>query len=506
MDGADYTVSNSRGKWFLKGRGKYWGIPTGILLGSLLLGFSGCVTVGPDYVSPLLPVSKDWHGELKQGLTAKEKDPQALAVWWTQFNDPVLTSLIERAAAGNLDLKKAQARVREARARRSLARSELFPTLDALAGGSKVRSSEETGTGTTTDLFNLSFDAGWELDIFGGHRRSSEAASASLQASQESRRDVLVSLLAEVALNYIEVRTFQARMATAELNLESQTETYQLTLWRYEAGLIDQLAVQQARFTLESIRSQIPGLRQGLEESMNHIAVLLGESPGRVHKELENPRPVPVTPLEVAVGTPIEVLRQRPDLRRAERELAAQTARIGVAVSDLYPKFKLSGSIGLEALSLDNLFTAGSRKMVGALGISWPIFRAGAIRQNIEIQSALQEQALVAYEDALLKALEEVENALVAYSEEHLRRKSLLETTRAAQRVVELTQDKYQAGLTDFSEVLEALRTLWSFQDQLARSEGTVSINLVRLNKALGGGWISPEEYNKNGREQGEKK
>jgi len=471
-------------------RGNYFGSLTGILLASLILTFYGCATVGPDYVSPGLSMAKDWHTGLNQGLTAKEMDPQTLAAWWTQFNDPELSSLIERAAAGNLDLKKAQARVREARARRGLAKADLFPTLDALGTGSQSRSSEETGSGKTVDLFHLGFDAGWELDIFGGLRRSAEAAEANLQASQEGRRDVLVSLLAEMALNYIEVRTNQARIAVAEANLESQSETYQLIVWRYEAGLSDELAVQQARYTLENIRSQVPVLRTGLEESMNRIAVLLGEQPGQVHKELEQPMPIPVTPLRVAVGLPADVLRRRPDVRRAERDLAAQTAKIGVAAADLYPKFKLSGSIGLEALSLDNLFSFGSRILTGGLRISWPIFHAGAIRQNIEVQSAVQEQALIAYEAALLQALEEVENALVAYAEEHARRQSLIETTRAAQRVAQLTQDKYQAGLTDFGTVLEAQRTLWSFQDQLTKSDGTVSINLVRLNKAMGGGWI----------------
>jgi multidrug efflux system outer membrane protein len=306
---------------------------------------------------------------------------------------------------------------------------------------------------------------------------------------------VLVSLLAEVALNYVEVRTFQARLAFAEANLEAQNETHQLTLWRYQAGLSDELAVQQARYNLENTRSQIPTLRTGLEEAMNRIAVLLGEQPGRVHKEIEKQVPIPVAPLEVAVGVPVDTLRRRPDIRRAERQLAAQTARIGVATADLYPKFTLSGSIGLEALSLNNL-SSGIWTLSGGPRISWAIFKAGAIRQNIEVQSALQEQYLIAYETAVLSALEEVENALVAYAEEQQRRQSLSEATQAAQKAVELAQHKYQAGLTDFSNVLDAQRSLLSFQDQLAQSDGTVTSNLVRLYKALGGGWTSmaPDE------------
>jgi multidrug efflux system outer membrane protein len=322
-----------------------------------------------------------------------------------------------------------------------------------------------------------------------------EAAEADLGAKQEDLHDVLVSLLAEVAVNYLDVRTFQVRLAVAEANLEAQSETYQLAQWRYEAGLSDELTVQQARYNLENTRSQIPTLRTGLEEAMNRIAVLLGEQPGKLHAELEKREPIPVTPLNVAVGVPADLLRRRPDVRQAERQLAAQTARIGVATADLYPKFTLSGSIGLEALSLNNL-SSGIWTLSGGPRISWAIFKAGAIRQNIEVQSALQEQYLIAYETAVLSALEEVENALVAYAEEQQRRQSLSEATQAAQKAVELAQHKYQAGLTDFSNVLDAQRSLLSFQDQLAQSDGTVTSNLVRLYKALGGGWTSmaPDE------------
>jgi NodT family efflux transporter outer membrane factor (OMF) lipoprotein len=460
-----------------------------------ILTFAGCATVGPDYVPPDTPVSATWHTQLKGGLITEEMDPKTLAAWWTTLNDPELSSLIDRAVAGNLDLKKALARVREARARRGIAKADLFPTLDATGSATWSRTSKDTGSGKTSDLYAASFDAGWELDIFGGVRRSVEAAEADLGAKQEDLHDVLVSLLAEVAVNYLDVRTFQVRLAVAEANLQAQSETYQLAQWRYEAGLSDELTVQQARYNLENTRSQIPTLRTGLEEAMNRIAVLLGEQPGKLHAELEKREPIPVTPLNVAVGVPADLLRRRPDVRQAERQLAAQTARIGVATADLYPKFTLSGSIGLEALSLNNL-SSGIWTLSGGPRISWAIFKAGAIRQNIEVQSALQEQYLIAYETAVLSALEEVENALVAYAEEQQRRQSLSEATQAAQKAVELAQHKYQAGLTDFSNVLDAQRSLLSFQDQLAQSDGTVTSNLVRLYKALGGGWTSmaPDE------------
>jgi len=457
---------------------------------------SGCVTVGPDYVAPGASVSKYWHTQIKGGIISEEMGPQTLAAWWTILNDQELSILIERAMTGNLDLKKARARVREARARRGVAKAGLFPTLDSTGSVTSSSSSKDTGTGKTSDLYSASFDAGWELDIFGGLRRSVEAAGADLEASQEDLRDVLVSLLAEVALNYVEVRTYQARISVAEENLKAQDETHQLTKWRYQAGLSDELAVQQARYNLESTRSQIPTLRTGLEEAMNRIAVLLGEQPGKVHEELKKPVLIPAAPLKVAVGVPADVLRRRPDVRRTERELAAQTARVGVATADLYPKFSLSGSIGLEALSLNDLFSSATKTVTGGSLITWPIFRGGAIRQNIEVQSALHEQALIKYETVVLSALEEVENALVAYAEEQGRRDALSAAEEAAQKAAELAQQKYKAGLTDFNNVLEAQRSLLTFKDQLAQSEGTVTSNLIRLYKALGGGWKSlyPDE------------
>jgi len=253
--------------------------------------------------------------------------------------------------------------------------------------------------------------------------------------------------------------------------------------------LSDELDVNQATYNLENTLSQIPTLRIGKEEAMNRIAVLLGEQPGKVHAELNKRNPIPVTPVNVAIGIPSELLRRRPDVRRAERELAAQTARIGVATADLYPKFTLSGSIGLEAFSISNLLSFGTRTISGGPAFTWSIFNAGAIRQNIEVQTSLQEQYLVAYESAVLSALEEVENALAAYAEEQQRREALSKATLAAQKAVELAGNKYQAGLTDFTNVLDAQVALLSFQDQLAQSEGTVTSNLVRLYKALGGGW-----------------
>ena len=457
----------------------------------VMLSFAGCASVGPDYVKPDIKAPAGWHSTLKSGLVSSDMDPDTLASWWTTLNDPQLSGLVERAIAGNLDLKKANARVREARARRGMASADYLPALDASASGARKYNSESSNSSGTTELYNAGFDASWELDIFGGVRRSVEAAGANLQAAQEDLHDVLVSLLGEVAMNYIELRAYQARIAVAEGNISKQSETYQVALWRQQAGLGDELAVQEALYSLESTRSQLPGLRSGLEEALNRIAVLLGEQPGSIHKQLEKTAAIPVVSNDVAVGVPADMLRRRPDVRRAERELAAQTARVGVATAELYPKFRLIGSIGIDALSLSGLVSTPARSYSFGPGISWPIFRGGAIRSNIEVQSALQEQALIAYEKAVLDALEEVENVLTAYVEEQRKRESLVIAEEAARKAVDIAVGKYEAGLTDFLVVLVAQRSLLSFQDQLAQSNGKVTSNLIKLYKALGGGWES---------------
>jgi len=456
---------------------------------SALFFLPGCWTVGPDYVPQTVSVSPQWNSTLGRGLTTAGTDGDNVAKWWTTLGDPDLCALMGRAVSGNLDLRKAWSRVREARAQRGVREAGAFPTLEATGSVGRSGSGEKSGGGRENDLYSAGFDARWELDVFGGVRRLVEAAEADLAASRENLNDLLVSLTAEVALNYVEARTFQARLWVAQANLAIQQQTFELIQWRHQAGLSDELALQQARYNLESTRSHIPNLRTGLEQAKNRLAVLTGQPPGAVHAVLARERPVPVTPPTVAVGVPAETVRRRPDIRRAERELAAQTARIGVAVADLYPKFRLTGSIGLESIRSDDLFQAASRVWRIGPSISWNIFDAGAIRRNIEVQSVRQEQYLIAYELTVLSALEEVENTLTAYVEEHLRRERLSDAVNAARRAVELSQDRYKAGLVGFSNVLDAQRSLLSFQDQLAQSDGTATSNLVRLYKALGGGW-----------------
>ena len=462
--------------------------PPWIILAALLM-CAGCFAVGPDYKTPDIVPPVEWSRDLRGGLNAAEPEAETLAEWWTTLRDTELSNLVERAIAGNPDLKKAQARIREARARRGVAEAGLFPTLNLGGSATVGRSSEDTGSGQRRELYRTGFDASWEVDVFGGVRRSIEAAQGEVEASAADYQAVLVSLCAEVALNYVDARTLQTQLQVAEENLKAQAETLQLTEWRFAAGLVSSLDVEQAKTNLESTRSQLPKLRSSIEAAKNRLAILLGVFPGTLEAQLAAKKPIPEAPLEVAVGVPAEALRRRPDVRRAERQLAAQTARIGVATADLYPKFSLPGSIGLEALSANHLFSTGNRvwSLVGSF--AWTVFDGGAIRQNIEVQNALQEQALEQYEAAILTALEEVENSLVAYAEEQDRRDTLTEATQAAQRAAQLARDQYASGLIDFQTVLDAERSVLSFQDQLAQSKGQVTSNVISLYKALGGGW-----------------
>jgi NodT family efflux transporter outer membrane factor (OMF) lipoprotein len=471
-------------------KGKWPGLRP-LLLAAVLMA-AGCAAVGPDYVAPEIPAPAAWQADFGGGEDTTAPDPSRLEYWWANLDDPILSDLIDMALAQSLDVKQALSRVREARARRGVSDAGMFPTLDLSADASQSRS----GNNAVRESYGGSFDAGWELDLFGGVRRAREAALAELQAGMADLSDVLVSLTAEVGLNYVDVRTYQARLAVAKANLASQQETYELIQGRYAVGLGNELALQQARYNLESTRSRIPSLVTGGAAALNRLTVLTAKPPDKLHAMLIEPHPIPVAPITIAVGIPAQALQRRPDIRRAERELAAQTARIGVAEAERYPKIRLSGSIGLEAGKLADLFDGAALFWNHGPRISWNIFDAGAIRNSIKTQEAVQEQSLIAYEAAVLEALEEVENAMTAFAQEQLRRLRLTHAVEAAQLAEKLSRDKFSAGLIGFSDVLDVQRTLLSFQDQLAESDGTVTANLIRLYKALGGGW-SPSMLDK---------
>ncbi|MCF8031881.1 MAG: efflux transporter outer membrane subunit [Desulfarculaceae bacterium] len=471
----------------------------GLAVAGLLL-LSGCMKVGPDYKPPKKQVPPTWQ---QAGDPSLPRIQANLVNWWEVFDDPQLSGLIKRADLGNLDLKAAVSRVKQARAQLGVVTGELYPQLDANADGTRQQASKNslsnpTGLGITGEEFQLGASASWEIDLFGRIRRSVEAAQADLQASKEDRTDVMVSLYSQVAQTYLTARTLQARISATQENIESQKGVLKLTQARFKWGLATDLDVSQAETVLGSSQAELPPLRTSLVEAFNTLALLLGLPPSSLKKELDKPMPIPVPPEKVAVGVPADLLRQRPDIRRAERQLAAATARIGVATADLYPRFTLLGSLGTVATNASDLFGAGSLAYSIGPSISWNIFAGGSIRSQIKVQDALTEQALLTYESTLLAALKEVEDALEAFKQEKRRQVALAQTVASSRRALELAVRLYKEGLQDFQPVLDAQRNLFNYDNQLASSRGQVAIDLVVIYQALGGGW-DPQDNDATG-------
>jgi NodT family efflux transporter outer membrane factor (OMF) lipoprotein len=460
----------------------------GAIVPLVVLALAGCASVGPDYVAPQPQVPAAWS-------EAGDAAPMApvgadLSHWWRRLDDPALSGLIDAALAGSTDLRSARASLREARARRALAGAELLPTVTGLASGSHSRISPQNGgDSTSSELYSAGFDASWELDVFGGIRRGVEAAQADLEASEADLHATQVSVTAEVALNYVEVRAAQTRLAIARSNLESQSETLQLTDWRAQAGLVSSLDVEQSRANREQTRAQIPSLETSQAQAEHRLAILLGQAPGALREALAAPAPILPLPDRLAVGIPADTLRQRPDVRAAERKLAAQTARVGQAEAARYPSFTLSGSIGLEALTLGALGGNGTLVQSLVVAVGATLFDGGRLRQRVEIQSAVQEQALIGYEAAVLTALEEVENALVALTNSRSREEALRSAADAARNAALLARHRYTSGLIDFQTLLDTERTVLSIEDSVAITQAEGASALVQLYKALGGGW-----------------
>jgi multidrug efflux system outer membrane protein len=476
----------------------------------------GC-TVGPNYKRPDFPTPAAWNEAQQHGIETASAD---LTRWWTEFDDPLLNSLVDRAVRSNLDLRVAQARIREARANRGVVEAGAWPTVGTSGSYTRVRSSEnafaispqgggatsaqacgpaplpacpaKTGSSLDQNFYKAGFDASWEIDVFGGVRRSVEAADASVEASVEDLRDTLVTLLGDVARNYVDVRGFQQRLTVARANLKAQQDTLELTQVRFQAGLASDLDVAQAEAQINSTAAQIPVLESSLKRAEYSLDLLLGSQPGVLADELNQSGAIPRLPPKVLVGLPSELLRRRPDIRRAERQLAAATAQIGAAMADLFPKFSLTGDVGLRSISASDWFTRGSRFWSVGPTISWPIFDAGKIRANIEVRNAQQEQLLNQYEKTVLAALGDVESSLVNYAQEQTRHGSLVNAVAANRRALEMANELYIRGLNSFLNVLDAQRSLYSAENDMAQSEATMAANLVALYKALGGGWESP--------------
>jgi NodT family efflux transporter outer membrane factor (OMF) lipoprotein len=425
--------------------------------------------------------------------------PADTARWWKAFGDPELDSLVGRAVQSNPDLAAAEARLRQARAIRALSAASFRPTLDADGSYAKEKISQNQPLFGSLPLpknfpfeysvYQAGFDASWEIDVFGGQRRALEAAAAEWGGAVEARNDVLVSLVAEVARTYVELRGAQRRLAIARENAGLEEQELALTRARRESGIATDLEVDRTAAVLAGLRAGIPPLESSVRQAMYGLAALLGGRPADLVAELTPPAPVPAAPPEVPVGLPSDLLRRRPDVRGAERELAAATARIGAAKSDWFPKFSLNGDAGMESVTLRKWFEPAS--LFWSLGptLQWRALDFGRVRAEVAGQTAAQEAALAAYEKSVVAALQETESALVAYAQERNRRAALAAQQAADERAFALARDLQAGGEANFLAVLDADRALAQARDELAASDEAVSLDLVVLYKALGGGW-----------------
>jgi NodT family efflux transporter outer membrane factor (OMF) lipoprotein len=452
----------------------------------LAITVGGC-KVGPNYVRPDMPVPDAWHVDLVAGLN---DEPAGVSPWWRAFGDEDLDELITLAGARNLDLQTAASRITEARAQYGIAAADLYPQVMAFGLISwNHRADKLVSDIIPNSAYVAALDMSWEVDLFGRVRRATEAAKADVGMMVEDWRDLLVTIRAEVAGSYISLRALQLEASILRRTIRAQSESLEVTTQRYEGGIADDLELSRAQASLADLESQLPGIQTRIARAINRISVLIGEAPGPLRDRLGAPERIPSPPGRFAVGIPADVVRRRPDIRAAERALAASTARIGVATANLYPRFRISGQIGFESSTFTNWFDA--QNWSGGIGpqLSWPLFEGGKVISGIRVADAQAEQALLNYEQTVLKAFEEVENALIAHVELLASQFLLTQTVASRARIVTLTEQRYDAGVDNLQTVLEAQRSLLDSQIELARSTGEVSNNAVSIYKAIGGDW-----------------
>lgn len=486
-----------------------------------LVALGGCAPLGPDFSppDPLLP-SASFSGkpepanpERPPGASPLAGDNNLDPRWWAAFRDPILTSLAERVSAANLDVNTATVRLVESRLQRNVTASALFPAVNGATSYQRELFSQNGLVGLIRSptggpivvpplsVWQTGLDASWEIDFWGRIRRQIEAAEADAEASEDQRRDALVSSLAELARDYIDLRGAQTQIAIAKANLASSTDIANLTKIRAEKGLTTGLDVENAAAEVENVRSQLPPLQAQENQLINALSLLLDEPPGALSGELARAKPVPPTPPRAPLGVPSELARRRPDIRRAEAQLHSATAEIGVAVADFYPSVKLNGSLDLNALNLNKLWMASSLQYMFGPTVSLPIFQGGRLKSTLELRTAQQQEAAIAYHKTVLQAWHDVVNALVAYRKEQERRKSLQAQVQHSRQALALARSRYVAGVADFLTVLDAERTLFQAELAEAQSRTSVSTDFVQLYKALGGGWelAFPEREEKEG-------
>ena len=469
---------------------------------AVLLG--GCASVGPNYQRPVLEAPAKWTESQDKAGTSMALEEIA---WWKAFGDPVLNGLIEQAAKTNLDLEQARARILQARADVTKAGAAFLPTVKGTGsvtrsqGGTSTITSGSTGASTPESLataagtiFQAGFDASWEIDVFGGTRRSVEAARARLEASVEDLRSTLLTLLGDVAKNYIDLRANQAQLEITRRNVEAQQRTVEVTRERFRLGLITYLDVAQAEAQKASTESNLPTYDASIKQSIHRLGILLGQEPNALKTELAAIRPLPSTRGAMATGLPSYLLVRRPDLRQAERQLAAASADIGAAQAELYPKFDLTATLGLQGDSLSKFSKISIGRYWSVIpGVTWNLFDGGKARATVKNKQAVYEESLAKYRSSFLKALEDVENSLSAYYTEQKKHHILGDSVRANQEAVTLARERYRKGLTNFLDVLTAENSLYTAQSNLSKSEANLLTDLISLYKALGGGWDAAE-------------
>jgi len=477
------------------------GVPL-VLLVIFLLTFSGGCTscreyfangfkVGPNYCRPAAPVADQW---LDGGNAAINGGQIQNAAWWQAFNDPILDSLISSAYQQNLTLRVAGLRILEARAQRAVVAGNLFPQDQAAFGDyTRIGLSKNGPAGGSPDLhfdeWRLGGALSWELDFWGRFRRAIEAADANLDASVENYDDVLVLLLSEVAQSYSDVRVAEQRLAYAKQNVDIQRGSLRIAEDRLRNGMVTRLDVTQAVSNLEQTDASIRPLEAARRRAANALCILMGVPPRNLDEMLVNHHGIPKVPAQLAIGIPAELLRRRPDVRRAEREVAAQSALIGVATSDLYPHFSINGTLYLDSLKAANLFSADS--VAGSVGpaFRWDILNYGRLVNNIRVQQARFQQLAVQYQNVVLRANAEAEDAIISLLKAKQQTESLARSAEASSESVKLVSSQYDQGTVDFNRVYTVQRELTVQQDQLAVAEGSVAQFMIQLYRALGGGW-----------------
>lgn len=451
------------------------------------LGF-GCTAVGPNYQRPDLQVPTTWQSARTDGLGDGAVSD---AAWWHEFGDTTLTDLVERALRQNLDLRQSLTRLAGARAQVGIANAGNWPALDGNGSYTYRDESRNTPFGAfipRTDIHAASFDAAWELDLWGRVRRSVEAADADLEATTFDAQAAALSVAAEVARTYVDLRAAQRRLAIARENLQLQQKTLDLVQSRLTAGLVAERDVAQAATNVETTRSRLPQLEAASATAHNRLAVLLGGTPNSLPAELKEATAMPQLPDAIQVGAPADLLRRRPDVQQAERKLAAEVARIGVLSADRYPSFTLSGQIGLAANTAKQFFDSDSKALGFGPSLRWNLFDGGRLKNRIAALEANAEASQIAYEQTVLLAIEETENAMTRFVLERSRRSSLNRASAQARHAVELAQTQYREGLSDFQTVLDSERIAATIDDDLVNSDAAVATYLIALFKALGGG------------------